>query len=643
MRIALAQIDMRLGDIEGICARIEDQARLAASQGASLICTPVPLFGGMMPGALLEAKNYEHALLSSLTGLAARLDALSIQAVVPAPVAIDHTPLFEVFLLKEGRVVPLRSLFAARRAGSAEDLWLPPVFDIEGLRVAVTFDAVSDLKILPPGCDLALFLQASSFDVGDESTSCVASVADGHFAPLAKEKSVWLACMAPIGGYDEAAFTGGSFFMDDAGRVVAAAPCFSEALLVQDIERGMVLSALEAHELPHYQREEWLWEALRLHLADSVRALGSTSVVVALTGDLPSSLTALLAVDALGPRNVTGLFVERSQVLTPAQESAEHDRADRVRELASSLGIRLIERAPADAAHLLDRDAPGLGLALARERIEGLYLEDVAIELGAVAVSSITKTDAALAAPLAAAGYLGAVAPFGDVYLTALEFLARARSRAGSAIPARLITLNAVEDRMASILAASIAGAPESPVWRERMARLLAPLEAAQIDGVLEAHVDHGLSQDEIPLAATAPDAVALLLMIVRAGEVWRRRLPLAPMVSSRSFPERRWPAQLAWSDTGRGGEDPLTCAGLVSAESERVLELGEEHGRRVRGEIVGLIAGMLGVPVDDMDEDEVESELLRRMREAFEADEGGQNPPFAGGRPHGFTFFSQN
>ena len=72
---------------------------------------------------LLEAKNYEHALLSSLTGLAARLDALSIQAVVPAPVAIDHTPLFEVFLLKEGRVVPLRSLFAAleeRREAAAE-------------------------------------------------------------------------------------------------------------------------------------------------------------------------------------------------------------------------------------------------------------------------------------------------------------------------------------------------------------------------------------------------------------------------------------------------------------------------------------------------------------------------------------------
>lgn len=51
MKLALAQIDMRLGDIEGICGRIEDQARLARERGARVLCVPAPLFMGAMPVA----------------------------------------------------------------------------------------------------------------------------------------------------------------------------------------------------------------------------------------------------------------------------------------------------------------------------------------------------------------------------------------------------------------------------------------------------------------------------------------------------------------------------------------------------------------------------------------------------------------
>lgn len=650
MRIALAQIDMRLGDIEGICARIESQARIARDQGADLLVTPAPLFGGTAPGGLIEERNYEHALLSALADLAGRLAALGIVAVVLAPVSVEHMPVLEAFLLREGRTVPLRSLYASRRTGSLEEMWFPPVFEVAGTRIAVTYDPARDMPVLAPGCDLVLFPLASSFDAADEATAAVASLADGHTVGLAREKGVWLACLAPVGAFDEAVFLGGSFVLDDAGRCVAAAPPFEEALLVQDIERGKTLPALEPLELPHYRREAWTWEALRLYVRDSVDALGSTGAVLTLAGDLPSSLAAVLAVDALGPRNVTGLLIGRSDMRTPAQEELEVERTERARTLAQTLGIRLIERAPADAARLIDRDAPALGSALARERLEGLYLEDAAFELGAVAVSALTKTDFALAAPLAAGGYTGAIAPFGDVYLTQLEFLARERNRAGAAVPAPLVTLNAVEDRMAAIVAAALAGAPAAAAYRERMAHLMAPLEPAQIDGVLEAHLERSLALDEIPLAATAPDAVALLLMIVRAGEAARRRLPPAPMVSAAPFAERRWPWQLAWSDTGAGTEEPLTCAALVEAEGARFAEAGEEHGRLVRSEIMGLVARMLGIPTDDMDAGDVEGELMRRMQQAFESAAEEGHPPFSGGhpqapggRPQGFSFFSDN
>ena len=643
---------MRLGDIEGICERIESQARLAKRSGARVLCTPSPLFGGLMPNLLIEEKNFEHDVVCGLSALAARIEELDLVVLVPAVVAFEHAPLFEVFMLKEGRAIPVRSLLAYRRGGAVDDIWAPPVFDIDDVRFAITFDMRRDLALLPPGCDVLVYFQSNAFDVNDEETSAVAAVADGYFAQEVAEKGVWLAWMAPVGGFEEVAFTGGSFVMDDGGRVVAAAPCFEEALLVHDVSRGTFAPAIAAHDLPHYQREEWLWEALRLHLADTVAARDRSRAVLLLEGDLPSSLAAALCVDALGSRNVTGLLVERSDVFTPAQEAAERARVELVRGLAHDLKIQLIEHAAPDVARLVDRDARGLDERRLEARIAGLYLEDAAVALNAVSVSSLTKTDAALAAPALAGSYAGEIAPFGDVYLTMLEFLARVRAHAGSALPASLISLAAVRLSLSRILAAALDAFAGPLEYRERIARALATLEPAQVDEVLEEHVNYNRALDDIALAASHREAVALLLMFVRTGEGARRRLPATPIVSASSFIERAWPASLVWIDTGRSGEEAATVWGLVEAEAERFAVRGEDQGERVRGEIMSVIASLLGLPVEQLDGTPIEEELLRRLRHGFASETSGDGLPDGPGvsgalppgmRGPGFSFFSVN
>ena len=599
MRIALAQIDARLGDIEGVCERLESQAAVARDQGADLICIPSPLLTGIVPGALIESANFEHDLVSELSALAGRLAELGIMALVPAVVAFDRAPLFEVFLLKKGRVVPLRTLLAHRRSPSSDDAWAPPVFDVAGTRVAVSFDALRDIDSLPSGCDLMIFFQSNAFDASNEASCAVASVPDGYFAEEVARKGVWLACMSPVGAFDDVVFCGGSFVMDDSGRVISHAPCFEEALLVQEIRRGVMNPCVETHELPRFSREEWTWEALRLYVRDTVSARGFSSAALLLTGDLPSSLACALAVDALGPRNVTGVFVERGDVFTPAQERAERDRAEVVRELARNLSIRLVERSSQDASRLLDRDVPASGAAWLRERMEGLCLEDVSVQFGALPVSSITKTDAALAANALSGGFQGAIAPFGDVYLTALEFMARARNHAAAAIPVRLVGLREVGSCLDRIMARACMGFSHGAEVDERVAHVLGSLEPPEVDAFLEAHVDRGLSIDETPLFEAKPEAAAVLAMLVRTGEADRRGLPAAPVVSARSFMERAWPASLAWSDTGRGGEKAIGTDALVEAEFTRLAKRGIERGERMRGEIIGIIASSLGIPVE--------------------------------------------
>ena len=663
MKLALAQIDLRLGDLEGARARIADQARLAAAQGADLLCTPAPLFAGMQPTALVGYPNYEHALLRCLRDLARETAHAGAALLVPAVVPLEGFPLMEAFLLREGRCIPLRAMAMARSGRMDASAWEPPVFDVAGTRVAAVFDAAPDARRIPRGCDVAVLFQTSGFCASDGATHGAAGVADGHFADEAVRAGSWLAYMAPVGAFDETVFAGASFVMDDAGSVVAAAPAFEEDLLVCEVRRGTASHALDARDLPRYERDEWLWEALRLYVRDTVEARGRSCAVLPLEGDLPSSLLAALAVDALGSRNVVGVLCARSDVFTPRQEELERRRVERVRELASNLNMRLVERDQGDASRRMDRDVPSRDGAGLRAGIDALCVADVAHGLDACILSPLTKTDAALApgAALVSGAALADAAPFGDIYLTALEFLARHRNALAPALPAGLVSLAAVEERLSSILAAAVASRPADAAWTGRMAALLAGLEPAQVDGALEAHVDRDRPFEEVPLSARSPEAAAVLLMLVRRGEARRRSLPPAPMVSARPFAERAWPASLAWSDLGRDGEEPERLADLVEEESHRIEELGAEHGQRVRGEIRGLLGSLLGLTPEQQAELASE-EGQRRMRESAErfesqlrqalssGDDAGEEPeePFAGqghptALPGRFPFFSQN
>ena len=449
--------------------------------------------------------------------------------------------------------------------------------------------------------------------------------------------------------------------LDDCGRVVAQAPCFEESLLVQEIQRGVMLDALEDHELPEFRSEEWLWQALVLAVRDNARAHGASRAVVALEGDLPSSLLTALAVDALGPRNVIGLVLGRNRIFTPAQEEAEAARCAAVRAIAERLHIRTVERDAPDAARVLDRDVSAGDAERLRSRTLGLMLEDTALELGAMALSPLSKTEYALAAPALCGGYQGDYAPFGDVYLSTLEFVARVRNRTSAVVPQELVTLNAVEDCMERVLAQALSTLDGPVDMLDRAAQLLGGLEPGEVDGALEAHVDRNRSFDDIPMAAGKPEACSLLLMLVRQGEAARRTLPTAPVVSARSFAERSWPYMLAWSDLGLNGKGRMTVDSLARAEVRRFAD--EDTSERVRNEMMGVLGELLGISPEQMEELRSE-DGQRRLHEGMKKFEGevqdaidkmmggqggSQGSPQGGPMPHPpvdprqFPFFSQN
>ena len=609
MKMGIAQIDARLGDIDATGERIFAQASLASKQGVQLLCFPAPIISSLLPTSLIDYGNFEHCVLKMLVEQAKRLAELDIVCLVPAVVSFDPIPVLEVFMLREGNAVPLRCFLAKHRGLQSENAWIPPVFDVAGTRVAVTFDLDRDMESVPGGTDVIVYLQIDGFSVSDESSAAVASVRDGYFLSEAEKSGMWLACVAPVGAFDESVYTGGSFVMDDAGHVVEFAPCFEEALLTCDVRRGLGSARVDEDLLPRYSKEEWLWGALCLQVRSVAAQHGTSQVVVPLEGDLPSSLLAALSVDAFGPRNVCGLVLARQDMLTSAQEAFETERLSRAREVAERLHIRLVERELPDLGRGLDSDEPdgaalpGMSSDRLRLRMGALMLSAVAEQLGACVLAPYSKTGIALAPGLAlsfGAAWCDAL-PFGDVYLTKLEYLARWRNRRSAVVPEDLVSLRAVEHSMGRILDYSVRAAVKDPEFANKIGSILLSLSAADVDGTLEAHVDRNRSFEEIPLAEQNPQAVRALLLLVQGGEDSRRKLPLVPVVSSRSFGERLWPRALEWSDFGRSGEDLLTVADLVREEEGRAREDAADAGERMQNELMGFLGSLFGIAPDQL------------------------------------------
>lgn len=678
MKLALAQIDTRLGDIEGICARVLDQAVIAASHGAHLICVPAPLTLGIAPTSLIEYGNYQHALIRALQTLAEKLDSLGIACLFPSIVSFEGAPIFEIFILRDGRVVPARSLIARERGPRSDEAWLPPVFDIAGTRIAVSFDLERDMESLPVGTDIVIYFPAYGYDDSNEESAAVAAIRDGFFVDSVAKTGLWLACMAPVGAYDGAVYTGGSFVMDDAERVIAAAPCFEEGLLVTEICHGAVPDSIDPDLLPRWNREEWLWESARLYLRDVVTRQATANVAVLLSGDLASSLLASLAVDAVGSRNVIGVILQHEEALTPWDECAENERLRLARETAGNLRIQVIE-----CESSFSRNCEEIWDSLSREdKVEHLdkiasntrradieALLRVACRVDACCVSDMTKTDYALCAPSALEeGYSRFVcAPFGEIYLSRLEFIARWRNRRSRVIPEALVSLASVERSMGSIIDRAVPSLTGDGELEKKVASVLRSQTPAKLDDALKAHVDKGLGFEENPLAEASPQALRALMLLVQYGESARRKLPAVPVLSARSFSERSWPISLGWSDMGRDGEDLLTVDELIQMEQARSSEEGPSHRAQAREEVMGLIGSLFGITPEQiahMQSEQGQHEMrqglgdiesmIRKMLEASQgvmgpAESGGSNQgaqarsgfPFA---PGGATpFFSQN
>ena len=532
MRIALGQLNVTVGDLEGNVDRLAAGATEAAGQDADLVVFPELAITGYPPEDLLLRPAFVEDNLEALDELARRTTGAT--AVLVGFVDRTDRGLHNAAaLLRRGRVearyhkhtlpnygvfdearyfVPGEEGCTLRLADSdlgisiCEDAWRPgPPFD--GYAGAV--------QVIPN-------LNASPYHrgkIGERIDICAAR---------ARETGAWVVYVNAVGGQDELVFDGGSMVVAPNGERAWHADMFEEDMLVVDLPEPSEGKT----RLPDTEREPWpdspeeVYRALVLGLGDYVRKNGFTDVVLGLSGGIDSSMAAVLAADALGREHVWGLAM-------PSRFSSDHSLEDAAG-LADRLGIRL-DRVPIDdvfqsyldaLAPIFEGTEPGVAEENVQARIRGNLLMAASNRFGHLVLATGNKSEMAVGYSTLYGDMAGGFAPLKDVLKTLVYELARWRNeQTDPPIPERVLTK------------------PPSAELRpdQQDTDALPPYEV--LDPIVEAYVEHDRSPEDIVAEGADAALVDRVVRMIDGSEYKRRQAAPGVKITPKAFGrDRRLP-----------------------------------------------------------------------------------------------------
>jgi NAD+ synthetase len=444
MRIALAQINPTIGDIQGNADKIAAAIDHAKSQRASIVVLPELAITGYPPKDLLLKPALIDACQHAITQLATRCTGITAIIGYPAPSkATVGRPLRNAAAVcADGRVISqaLKSLLPTYDVFDEHRYFEPApqgdpgsLIPHEGktLGLSICEDLWNDAELVPrqlyhfdpirhlaqAGAQILINASASPFVVGKHAFR------QRLFSAAARRHKLPLLYCNQVGGNDELVFDGNSCAFDAQGNLIAQARDFQEDLLVVDLspEASANINRVETPS----QSLASIYHALVLGLRDYCAKCGFKSIVLGLSGGIDSAITAALAVAALGPQNVRG-------VAMPSRFSSEHS-IDDARELASRLGITF-NLVPIEPAHLALESMVGPIFAGLKPdtteenmqaRARGVVLMAMSNKFGSLLVTTGNKSELAVGYCTLYGDMCGGLAVISDVPKTVVWELSR--------------------------------------------------------------------------------------------------------------------------------------------------------------------------------------------------------------------------
>lgn len=576
LRVALGQINTTVGDLEGNRAAAADAIEKAKALGADVVALPELTITGYPPEDLVLWPSFVARNEQQLRELAAATHGIvAIVGFVEA--SLDGKLYNAAATIADGEVrdvyrkihLPNYGVFDEQRYFESGEGC--PVLEIAGARVAVNIcediweeEGPSELQCSAGRAEVILNINGSPFSIGKQEwrRDIVTS--------LAKRNRAFAVYVNQVGGQDELMFDGASLVVDPAGEVIAEGPSFEEAVFAVDIDTEAVQQArtaakshvpaslverfgpvrdvaplpgvgdstdrpaIPAPPLERPSKLEAVYRALVLGTRDYVRKTGFREVVIALSGGIDSTIVAVIAVDALGPDNVTG-------VALPSRYSSEGSITD-AQALAHLLGIKLW-RLPIEPVHrgfeemlkpVFEGTEPGVAEENTQSRIRGTAMMAIANKFNRLVLTTGNKSEMATGYATIYGDMAGAFAVIKDVPKTLVYELAEYRNAVGPGSP----------------IPRSVVEKPPSAELRPDQfdEDSLPPYEV--LDRILEQYVVDLKSSDEIVKSEKAlgdsgadEETVRRLTRLIDINEYKRRQAPPGPKITELAFgKDRRLP-----------------------------------------------------------------------------------------------------
>lgn len=539
MRIAIAQLNPIVGDIEGNAERILEAAQTAFNRGAELLLTPELSLCGYPPRDLLLNLGFVEKMSRQLQLLSQELPeklAVLVGFVEKNPSATvrGEKPLFNsIALLKSQeikqiftkRLLPTYDVFDEDRYFASgkesqyfqltennvkigvticEDVWNDEQF--WGQR-QYAVNPIADLANL--GVDLIVNLSASPYSVGKQK------LRESLLSHSATRYNLPIVYVNQVGGNDDLIFDGDSVAFNRQGEVIYRAQAFTSSLELIEFNQDLLPAVI--HPLPIDEDEE-IYRALVLGVRDYVQKCGFKRVIFGLSGGIDSSLVAAIATDALGKENVLA-------VMMPSPYSSDHSISDAVA-LVNNLGIKseklAIKEIMTAYDQLLERLFAGTDFGIAEEnlqsRIRGNLLMALSNKFGHLLLSTGNKSEMAVGYCTLYGDMNGGLAVIADVPKTRVYSLCRWLNRHGEIIP-----LNVINKAPSAEL---------KPNQKDQDS--LPPYEI--LDAILALLIDRHQSAEQIIAAGFEPEIVQKVIKLVKNAEFKRKQAPPGLKISDRAF-----------------------------------------------------------------------------------------------------------
>ena len=540
MRIAIAQMNVTVGDFPRNVARIIEFAERARAGGADVVVTPELAVCGYPPEDLLLREDFMQDCADAVDALVESVRGITL--VVGHP-RMEHSRRYNsASVIRDGKVLsvydkhnlPNYTVFDEERYFEPADT--PCVFALDGVsfgvnicedvwgagqerprdeaRMAInicadTWDAEAPRAAREAGANILLVPNASPYHMNKQD------VRYHVIRERIAETGLAILYVNLVGGQDELVFDGASFVMNADGEITHQLPAFEEALAFVDIVNGAPVKGQVASRLGP---EAEVYRALSLGVHDYVTKNGFPGVLLGLSGGIDSALTLAVAADALGADKVRA-------VMMPSPYTAGMSRED-ARTEAEALGVRYTEIAikPIYDAFLagLSEEFKGLPPDTTEEnlqsRIRATLLMALSNKSGAIVLTTGNKSEMGTGYATLYGDMAGGFGVLKDIDKMLVYRLARYRNGISPVIPQRVI-----ERAPSAELKPDQTDQDSLPAYRV-------------LDAILEAYVEDDMSPADIIARGHSRADVERVTQLVRISEYKRRQAPIGVRITSRGF-----------------------------------------------------------------------------------------------------------